>query len=192
MGVRRFSDIDYPDFPEGYRARMLLHVCCAPCAAGCIERLTERFKVTMFFYNPNITDERECEKRYDELVRFASYFGIPVVDGGKGDFLRMTEGLENEPEGGRRCAVCFKMRLDRTAEEAIGYDCFATTLTLSPLKNAALINAIGAECAKKYGSKYVASDFKKRNGALRSVELCKKYSLYRQNYCGCVYSRAKD
>ena len=171
---------------------LLLHVCCAPCAAGCIERLTERFDVTMFFYNPNITDETEYGKRFGELVRFASYYGISVLDGGKDDFLREVRGLEKEPEGGRRCAVCFRMRLDRTAAEAVNYDCFATTLTLSPVKNAELINAIGAECAAKYGSAYVASDFKKKNGVLRSVELCKKYSLYRQNYCGCVYSRAKD
>ncbi len=192
MGVRRFSDIDYPDFRTADRPKLLLHVCCAPCAAGCIERLTERFDVTMFFYNPNITDETEYGKRFGELVRFASYYGINVSDGGKDDFWGAVKGLENEPEGGRRCAVCFRMRLDRTAAEAVNYDCFATTLTLSPVKNAELINAIGAECAAKYGSAYVASDFKKKNGVLRSVELCKKYSLYRQNYCGCVYSRAKD
>ncbi len=192
IDVKKFTDIDYPELVGDKKPTLLLHVCCAPCAAGCIERILEFFEVTFFYYNPNITDTSEYVRRLTELERFASYFGIKTVDGGKDDFSGAVKGLENEPEGGARCAVCFRMRLEKTAEKAAGYDYFATTLTLSPLKNAALINAVGAECAAKHRTRYVATDFKKKNGVLASVRLSEKYSLYRQNYCGCVYSRRKD
>ncbi len=192
MKNNKSVDIDLGGIEEGLRPSLLLHCCCAPCAAGCIERFTERFDVTAFYYNPNITDIEEREKRFAELKRLMDEFGVETIDGGDGDFEGLVKGLGSEPEGGSRCALCFKMRLERTAREAKNYDYFATTLTLSPLKNARLINDIGAEAAKKEGSVYIRTDLKKRGGVLRSSELCKKYSLYRQNYCGCVYSRRKD
>lgn len=176
---------------------LLLHVCCAPCLSGVYERL-DRFDVTLFYYNPNITDEKEYLKRLSELERFAlAAFKTPpkVIDGGfsKEKFLSSVRGLENEREGGARCRVCYALRLAQTAELAKkeGFDYFATTLTVSPLKNAELLNEIGFKAGKNYGVEYLPSDFKKRNGFKRSIENSKQYELYRQNYCGCEFS-ARD
>lgn len=170
--------------------RLLLHCCCAPCSSACLERLHGRFKITVLFYNPNI-DGDEYEKRKRELVRFITetgYADILDCDSDPADFYGAVKGLEKEPEGGKRCEICFKLRLEKTARLAseLGYDYFTTTLTLSPLKDAALINAIGEELG---GKKWLYSDFKKRDGYLRSLQLSKEHSLYRQTYCGCVYSK---
>lgn len=187
-----FGYIDYrPADGESRREkpRLLLHCCCAPCAAGCIERLRELFEVTFYFCNPNITDGSEYEKRLEELKRLGKRFGAETVEGSRGDFFAAVKGLEAEPERGARCAVCFALRLNAAAEAAKGYDYFATTLTLSPLKDARLINEIGLKAAEKFGSVYLRSDFKKGGGALRSKVLSEEMNLYRQNYCGCVFSK---
>lgn len=170
---------------------LLLHCCCAPCASYCIEYLAPHFNLTALYDNPNITDEAEYRKRFAELERLCGIFGVPVIDAGyDGEkFFNAVKGLEAEPERGSRCAVCFRLRLADTEKYASKYDYFATTLTLSPLKNAELINKIGSEISDKY----LPTDFKKRNGYKRSVELSAEYGLYRQNYCGCVFSvRNKD
>ena len=181
---------------KGVRPTMLLHSCCAPCSSACIERLKEGFDLTVYYYNPNIDTDEEYELRAKEQKRLCETLGIKTVseEHRSAEFYAAASGFENEPEGGKRCEKCFALRLKKTAEYAKekGLDCFATTLTVSPLKNAALINAIGEKAAEEKGIKYIPSDFKKRNGYLRSIELSKVYSLYRQNYCGCVYSKNKN
>ena len=181
---------------EGRRPRLLLHCCCAPCASYVLEYLAPHFDVTAFYCNPNITRAEEYYKRRDELVWLSAIYGVKVKDEGyDGElFLSRTRGLEKEPERGRRCRICFFLRLGTTAREAAagGYDYFATTLTLSPLKDAALINSVGDEMSEIFGVKYLRSDFKKKDGYKRSTELSKIYGLYRQNYCGCVYSERKN
>ena len=180
---------------DGKSPSLLLHACCAPCASYCLEYLSGVFDVTLFYYNPNITDEKEYELRLNELRRLAREFDARVIDGeydGK-VFFEYSKGLEQEPERGKRCEKCFTLRLQKTKEVAgKNYDYFATTLTLSPLKNAELINAIGVSLESNGEAKYLATDFKKKGGYLRSIELSKKYNLYRQNYCGCVFSKRKD
>lgn len=176
----------------GEKPRLLLHACCAPCSSACLERLHAHFGVTAFFYNPNIEDE-EYFKRKAELIRFIGETGWADILDCEHDvnaYYSAVKGLESCPEGGERCAACFKLRLERTATEAKngGYDYFATTLTLSPLKNAQLINDIGYELAQKYGVKWLPNDFKKADGYLRSLQLSAEHDLYRQNYCGCVFS----
>ncbi len=175
------------------KKRLLLHCCCAPCSSACLERLFGAFRITVLFYNPNIEDG-EYQKRKDELIRFikeTGYADIMDADSDQRDFYAAVKGLENEKEGGKRCEACFKLRLEKCASlaEENGYDYFATTLTLSPLKNAALINSIGGSIECK--AKWLYSDFKKRDGYKRSLQLSKEYNLYRQNYCGCVFSKAK-
>lgn len=176
----------------GERKKLLLHACCAPCSSACLERLKNYFNVTAFFYNPNIEDA-EYLKRKAELIRFIGETGwadILDCDHDTGEFYSAISGYENCAEGGERCKICFKLRLERTARAAKegGFDYFCTTLTLSPLKDSAAINAIGVELAEKYGVSWLYSDFKKQNGYLRSLQLSKEHSLYRQNYCGCVFS----
>lgn len=176
----------------GERKKLLLHACCAPCSSACLERLKDNFDVTLFFYNPNIEDE-EYKKRKAELIRLAKETGwaeICECSHDTEEFYSAVQGLEGCPEGGARCAVCFRLRLERTAECAreLGADYFATTLTISPLKDAALINATGYAAGEKYGVKWLPSDFKKHDGYLRSLQLSKEYNLYRQNYCGCIFS----
>lgn len=176
----------------GERKKLLLHACCAPCSSACLERLKDYFNVTAFFYNPNIEDA-EYLKRKAELIRFIGETGwadILDCDHDTGEFYSAISGYENCEEGGERCKICFKLRLERTARAAKegGFDYFCTTLTLSPLKDSAAINAIGVELAEKYGVSWLYSDFKKQNGYLRSLQLSKEHSLYRQNYCGCVFS----
>ena len=174
---------------------LLLHVCCAPCASHELTFLPDVFDVTAFYYNPNITDDEEREKRYAELERLIKEMcpQVGLIEGAadKEKFLTAVKGLESAPEGGLRCAKCFALRLEETAKRAAeeGFDYFATTLTLSPLKNPMLINEIGEKMGEKYGVKYLASDFKKDGGYQHSIELSKQYDLYRQNYCGCVFSK---
>ena len=180
--------------------KLLLHVCCAPCSTACIERLANYFEIILYYYNPNITDEVEYNKRLDEVKRYASLidtkYGIEVIDG-KYDpksFFEISKGLEEEPERGKRCYKCYKLRLEDTASKAdeLNIKYFATTLTLSPYKKVNWVNEIGKDLDKKYNSTYLYSDFKKKNGYKRSIFLSKEYNLYRQDYCGCVYSMKKD
>ena len=178
---------------EGKRPSLLLHACCAPCASACVERVKEAFDVTLFFYNPNIDGPEEYKKRAEELLRLAEYFSVKAVieEFRPEEFFAAAKGLETAPERGARCEKCFYLRLSETARAAKlgGYDYFATTLTLSPLKNAAMVNAAGFLAEKDLGAKYFPSDFKKRNGYLRSIELSEKLGLYRQSYCGCTFSK---
>ena len=179
---------------KGQKPRLLLHACCAPCSTACLERLKDFFEITVLFYNPNIEDG-EYLKRKREMIDFLSRTGWAEIcdcEHGEGDYSAAVKGLEKCAEGGERCTVCFKLRLERTAKEAAerNFAFFATTLTLSPLKDAKRINEIGFALAEKYGVSWLPSDFKKKNGYLRSLQLSKEYSLYRQNYCGCVFSRA--
>ena len=178
---------------NGAKPKLLLHACCAPCSSSCLERLKDFFEITVFFYNPNIEDE-EYLKRKAELLRFIKETGWAKSIDCEHDveaFYGVAKGLEACPEGGERCLKCFLLRLERTAREAKekNFDYFCTTLTLSPLKNAEKINAIGKELEKEYGVKWLYSDFKKSNGYLRSLQLSREYNLYRQNYCGCVFSQ---
>ncbi len=175
--------------------RLLLHSCCAPCSSYCLEQVAPIFRTTVLYYNPNLDSEEEYARRKAEQVRFlreTGYADFLDCDYRPEEFYDAARGLEGEKEGGARCKACFTLRLRRTAEEAKkgGYDYFATTLTLSPLKNSDLINAIGFALQEEYGVRYLPSDFKKRGGYLRSVELSKEHGMYRQNYCGCVFSKS--
>ena len=177
-------------------SRLLLHCCCAPCSSACLERLKDYFKITVLFYNPNIEDA-EYARRKSELERFIALTGcadITECARDTAEFDRAVKGLEDQPEGGRRCAACFKLRLSKTAEiaERGNYGFFATTLTISPLKNAALINGIGEKLQEGRRAKWLYSDFKKRDGYLQSIRLSEKYGLYRQDFCGCRYSLRND
>ena len=178
-------------------SKLLLHACCAPCSSAVLERLSNFFKISIFYYNPNITEESEFIKRINELKRFVSEFKtkypVEIIEGNyePNKFMEMAKGLENEPERGKRCYKCYEMRLEETAKiaEELGFNHFATTLTLSPHKNANWINEIGENLNKKYKANYLYSDFKKKEGYKRSIELSKTYNLYRQDYCGCIYSK---
>ena len=176
--------------------RLLLHSCCAPCSSHCLSELSPQIGVTVLYYNPNLDCAGEYEKRKREQLRFLRETGLADFldcDYAPEEYLFSVRGLEEEKEGGARCAVCFRLRLERTAREAKarGFDYFATTLTVSPLKNAKLINTIGFAVAEEVGVKYLPSDFKKRGGYLHSVRLSEKYGLYRQDYCGCAFSKAE-
>ena len=178
-------------------SKLLLHACCAPCSSAVLERLANFFKISIFYYNPNITEEDEYRKRINELKRFISVFKtkypVEIIEGNyePEKFMEMANGLENEPERGKRCFKCYELRLEETAKiaEELGFNHFATTLTLSPHKNANWINEIGEELNKKYKTNYLYSDFKKKEGYKKSIELSKEYNLYRQDYCGCIYSK---
>ena len=182
---------------EGKRPRLLLHVCCAPCSSSVLERLSGHFQITVFFDNPNITEEGEFRKRADELRRFLREMpGCGDVRYEEAPFdpdpyYQAVRGHEDDPEGGERCRICFLLRLSRTGEKAAaeGYDYFTTTLSVSPLKNAAVLNETGKAVSEICGVPYLFSDFKKKDGFLRSVELAGEYGLYRQDYCGCVFSK---
>ena len=175
---------------------LFLHSCCAPCSSYVLEYLSEYFRITVFYYNPNIHPENEYGKRVEEqkrlIMELPSKQPITFVEGEfKPEcFYETVRGLEKEPEGGARCHKCFWLRLSETARMAslYGADYFATTLTISPLKNAQVINQIGESLSEEYGVKWLPSDFKKKNGFKRSTELSREYGLYRQNYCGCVFS----
>lgn len=189
------------------RPRLLLHSCCAPCSSYCLVYLLPHFDITCFYYNPNITDPDEYEKRASELERLADVLSREYRDKVQGftpisvirgehepdvfiDAVK-KQNLEDCPEGGRRCEMCFSMRLQKAYEVAAagGYDYFTTTLTISPLKNAQLINTIGYDIASGGDVMWLPSDFKKKDGYKQSIELSKRYGLYRQNYCGCEYSK---
>ncbi len=176
---------------------LLLHTCCAPCSSVCLKRLGDHFKITVFFYNPNITEEKEYQKRLAELKRFINEFQvkykIQMIEAkyDPNSFFDQSKGMENIPERGIRCFSCYQLRLQETVKiaEENNFDYFATTLTLSPFKNANWLNQIGETLAKDKKVKYLYSDFKKHNGYKESIELSEKYHLYRQNYCGCIYSK---
>ncbi len=192
--------------------KLLLHSCCAPCSSYVLEYLREYFDITVFYYNPNITEDVEYQKRVEEQKRLIETYNgqiekqdfsgmrstrkakkIEVIDGDyePENFYRMAKGLEQCPEGGERCFGCYELRLRKTAELAAAekFDCFTTTLTISPLKNARKLNEIGERLGKEYGVFFLPSDFKKKEGYKRSIELSAQFGLYRQNYCGCVYSK---
>ena len=178
---------------------LFLHSCCAPCSSYCLEYLAEYFAITIFYYNPNISPAEEYEKRVDEQRRLIdslnekTKYKISFVEGEykPEDFYAMAKGMEELLEGGERCFKCYEMRLREAAVLAKerGFDYFATTLTISPLKNAKKLNEIGEKLGEEYGITHLPSDFKKKNGYKRSVELSKEYGLYRQDYCGCVFSK---
>ena len=177
--------------------RLLLHACCAPCSSYCLEYLAEYMQITVFFYNPNITREEEYRKRVEEEKRLIRElpvkYPVSFLEGPYEPerFFEKVKGLEKEPEGGKRCEVCFRLRLEQTAKTAVengGFDYFTTSLTISPLKNAPLLNALGGEIGAQYGIPFLPSDFKKKNGYKRSIELSREYDLYRQDYCGCIFS----
>ncbi len=181
-------------------SRLLLHSCCAPCSSYVLEYLRQYFKITVFYYNPNISMEAEYQKRVTEQKRLIdaynqldSGYSISVIEGDYEPeiFYAAAKGLEQCPEGGERCFACYELRLRKTAELAkeLEQDYFTTTLTISPLKNAAKLNEIGESLAQQYQIPWLPSDFKKKNGYKRSIELSAEYDLYRQNYCGCVYSQ---
>lgn len=182
---------------KGITPSLLLHVCCAPCSSYCLEYLSQYFNITVFYYNPNISLKEEYLYRLSEEHRFVEEMNfdnpVKIIDGEYNPkcFFDAVKGLENEPEGGRRCEECFKLRLAASAEKAkeLGFDYFTTTLTISPLKNADMLNHIGAEMGEKYGVSWLYSDFKKREGYKRSIVLSKEHNLYRQNYCGCIFSK---
>ena len=177
------------------KPKLLLHVCCAPCSSHCISVLYPFFDITIFYYNPNITPYEEYERRLNEEKRFIkeAYPDIKIVDAEYDcdKFEEMAAGLENLPEGGERCKKCYRMRLEKSGEYAKqnGFDYFTTTLTVSPYKHSATLNQIGEDVSNLCGVKYLFSDFKKEDGYKHSIELSKKYNLYRQDYCGCQFSK---
>ena len=181
----------------GKKPDLLLHSCCAPCTSSVLERLYPHFRIVLFYFNPNTHPKEEYDKRGAELpklLRASGMTDVEIVWGeyDPGRFFSAARGFETEPEGGARCGECFTLRLNETAKTAkkLGIERFCTTLTVSPHKNAGLINAIGAELARNEGASWLPSDFKKKNGYLRSIELSREYEIYRQCYCGCTFSLA--
>lgn len=194
MNSVNYDDLMLKTLAECTGKTLLLHSCCAPCSSYCLEQVSSALKTTVFYYNPNLDSGEEYEKRKKEQIRLLKETGqadFLDCDYSPEEFDAIARGYEEEKEGGARCARCFRLRLERTAKEAKarGYDLFATTLTVSPLKNAKLINEIGFALGEEYGVKYLPSDFKKRGGYLRSIVLSKEHALYRQNYCGCQFSK---
>ena len=195
MNKQNFNALMLDELKKNSGKKLLLHSCCAPCSTTCIERLKEHLDITVFYYNPNIDTEAEFNLRANEQKRYCQKVSVNCIisDYDKKAFLEKVKGLENEVEGGKRCEKCFYLRLKKTAlmGKELGFDYFATTLTVSPLKNATLINKIGKEIEDECGIKYLFTDFKKDNGYLRSITLSKENGLYRQNYCGCEFSKMK-
>lgn len=179
---------------------LLLHSCCAPCSSYTLEYLSRYFSITVFYFNPNISPKAEFDKRFAEQKRLIealpaeNKISLICGDYNYDEFLNIARGYESVPEGGERCFRCYRMRLEKTAELAKqnGFDYFCTTLSISPLKNSQKINEIGFDVAEKYGVKWLPSDFKKREGYKRSIELSREYDLYRQNFCGCVFSKSQN
>ena len=180
---------------KGEKPRLLLHACCAPCSSYVLEYLNEHFDITLYFYNPNISPKEEYVFRQAELIRLVGEMGLPITVVSEKyspeEFFEVSKGLEKEPEGGERCFKCYRLRLLKTAEYAKknGFQFFTTTLSISPYKNAEKLNEIGGELGEKFEIDYLYSDFKKKNGYKRSIELSKQYNLYRQDYCGCIFSK---
>ncbi len=181
------------------RPKILLHSCCGPCSTAVIDLLKDYFDVTIYYYNPNIEPNEEYIKRKNEQIRFINELNNEFVhfmdcDYENEVFREKTKGFEKEPENGARCSICYKIRMEKTAKEGkkLNFDYFGTTLTVSPYKNSQKINEIGAYLEKKYEIKFLYSDFKKKDGYKKSIELSNKYKLYRQNYCGCEFGRDKD
>lgn len=188
----------------GCRPRLLLHSCCAPCSSAVLDYLSKYFQITLFYYNPNISTEAEFQHRVSELQRLIREMHlvekgvsilVPPYD--HKEFLEIARGHEKDPERGERCHRCYRERLERTAEEmdrakAAGepYDYFCTTLTISPMKSAEILNEIGSEIASQHALRFLPSDFKKRGGYQKSIELSRQYQLYRQDFCGCEFSKA--
>lgn len=179
----------------GRKPTLLLHSCCGPCSSAVIERLREHFSLTVLYYNPNIEPEEEYLHRLAEQKRLLGILGIPLLEceWENEAFSCFAQGLKDEPEGGARCTACFALRLSKTAALAWekGFEYFATTLSVSPHKDPVRLNDIGDSCARQYGVKHLTADFKKKNGYLRSLQLSKEHNLYRQDYCGCLYSKAE-
>lgn len=179
------------------RPTLLLHACCAPCSSYCLEYLSQYFDITVFFYNPNISEVAEYEMRKEELKRFIREYGfeneINIIEGDYNpvDFYDIAKGLEKCPERGERCMKCYRLRLMKTAflAKELNSDYFCTTLSISPLKDAQAINEIGYCLQQETGVRWLSSDFKKKNGYKRSISLSAEYNLYRQNFCGCIYSK---
>lgn len=181
------------------RPSLLLHACCAPCSSYVIEYLSCYFDITILYYNPNISPVEEYSRREKELRRMVLQMQIPNIkvvshEYDPEPFDNISKGLENQPEGGKRCLMCYELRLDKSASYAAHnkFDYITTTLTISPMKNSQAINQIGKKVAEKYNISYLFSDFKKKNGYLRSIQLSEEYSLYRQDYCGCIFSKRSD
>lgn len=182
---------------KGMRPRLLLQCCCAPCSSAVWEYLAAHFEITAYYYNPNISPESEYDLRADELLRLAAELPLPskistlIAPYDPAPFETIARGREDMPEGGARCYECYKLRLEETARKALegGYDYFCTTLSVSPYKKADWLNKLGEELSEKYGVAYLYSDFKKKNGYRRSCDLSREYSLYRQAFCGCEYSK---
>ena len=181
---------------QGERPKLALHACCAPCSSAVLERLNEAFVIVAFYYNPNIAPEEEFRRRAAELRRLVAEMPLRDARTAEGPydverFYEAVRGHEGDPEGGERCGICFELRLRKTAEFAreIGADYFTTTLSISPLKDSQRLNELGARIAQELGVRYLHSDFKKREGYKRSCALSEEYGLYRQDYCGCVFSR---
>ena len=184
---------------EGKVPRLLLHACCAPCSSAVLEYLSQYFAITLLYYNPNIAPLEEYQKREAELRRLVSQMKfihpvelLPCQYDGQA-FVQAARGLEGEPEGGKRCEACFRLRLRYAAQEAahLRLDYYTTTLSISPMKNAPLLNQLGEEIGREFGVAHLPSDFKKKDGYKRSVQLSKEYDLYRQDYCGCAFSKAQ-
>ena len=178
------------------KEKLLLHACCAPCSSAVLERISKYFDITILYYNPNITEEKEYNKRLEEIKTFIKKLNLDNVTVLPGrynpeEFFDIAAGLEEEKERGKRCFKCYKLRLEETARQAekLGFTYFTTTLSISPYKNSKWLNEIGEELNKVYNSTYLYADFKKKNGYKRSIELSKKFNLYRQDYCGCIYSK---
>ena len=183
-----------------YVPKLLLHSCCAPCSSACIERLSNYFDITILYYNPNIEPYDEYKLRKEEEIRFIKEFktknklDLLDCDYDNDKYHEIAKGLEDEVEGGQRCHKCYRLRLEYTAKKTkeLNYDYFGTTLTVSPYKNSQVLNKIGQELEREYNIKYLYSDFKKKEGYKRSIELSKEYNLYRQIYCGCIYAKRNN
>lgn len=182
---------------NGRRPTLLLHSCCGPCSSAVIERLAEHFRLTLYYYNPNIEPEAEYRRRLAEQERLLTLLpcGLSLLpcEYDHDAFSAFAQAMADEPEGGKRCLSCFALRLGQTARAAKenGFEYFTTTLSVSPHKNAEVLNAIGEGIARQLGVRYLTADFKKKNGYLRSLQLSKAFDLYRQDYCGCLYSKPK-
>ncbi len=191
LSMARFYEEMENILSSGSVEKLLLHSCCAPCSSSVLEVLTPKTNVTVYYYNPNIMPYEEYAHRIAEQRRLCELLSVPLIEGeyDNDNYLCAVRGLENAPEGGDRCEKCFYLRLLNTANEAKkgGFDHFCTTLTVSPHKNADVINALGYEVSKQTGVEFLPSDFKKRNGFLRSIRLSEQYDLYRQVYCGCRF-----